>query len=121
MLNGAKLPTVKCKGLWTEAARTATNLPGLRSMQTFGEITIVNHHKHNRDVYRFLNLETDKIILSHGALWLNQQCGDWKGITQQDVTTIDDNDVNEPFLDISNDDPKDEEAGREPETEVDRI
>jgi hypothetical protein len=113
-------------------------------MQTFGEITIVNHHKqrkvrgklddrgrpfivlgraknHNRDVYRFLNLETDKIILSHGALWLNQQCGDWKGITQQDVTTIDDNDVNEPFLDISNDDPKDEEAGREPETEVDRI
>ena len=127
MLNGAKLPTVKRKGLWTEAARTATDLknilvstrkpvasynaffekelPGLRNMRTFGEVAIVNDHKkrkmrgklddrgrpcivlgraenHNRDVYRFLNLKTDKIIRSRDALWLNQQYGDWKGITQ---------------------------------------
>ncbi len=167
MLNGAKLPTVKRKGLWTEAARTATDLenilvstrkpvasynaffekelPGLRNMRTFGEVAIVNDHKkrkmrgklddrgrpcivlgraenHNRDVYRFLNLETDRIIRSRDALWLNQQYGDWKGITQQDVTTIDDDDDDKPFLDISTDDTKDEETdnGREPE-EVDRI
>jgi hypothetical protein len=114
MLNGAKLPTVKRKGLWTEAARTATDLenilvltnkpvasyynaffekelPGLRNMRTFNEIAIVNDHKkrkmrgklddrvrpcivlgsaenHNRDVYRFLNLETDRIIRSRDAL-----------------------------------------------------
>jgi hypothetical protein len=59
MLNRAKLPTVKGKGLLTEAARTATDLenivvstrkpiasyngffkkelPGLRNMRTFGK------------------------------------------------------------------------------------
>jgi hypothetical protein len=143
MLNGAKLPTVKRKGLWTEAARTATDLenipvltrkpiasynaffekelPGLRNMRTFGEIAIVNDYKkrkmrgklddrgrpcivlgraenHHRDVYRFLSLETGKIIRSRDTLWLNQQYGN-----------------------LSQDAPKDEEAGREPETEVDRI
>ena len=116
MLNGAKLPTVKRKGLWTEAARTATDLenilvsarkpiasynaffekelPGLRNMRTFGEMAIVNNHakrkmrgklddrgrpclllgrakNHHRDVYRFLNLETERIIRSRGVLWLN--------------------------------------------------
>jgi hypothetical protein len=165
MLNGAKLPTVKRKGLWTEAARTASNLenilvwtrkpiasynaffekelPGLRNMRTFGEIAIVNNHKkpkmrgklnnrgpcivlgraenHNHDVYRFLNMETNQIIGSRDALWLNQQYGDWKGITQQDVTTINNDDDDEPFLDISNNETKEEEAGGELETEVDRI
>jgi hypothetical protein len=29
MLNGAKLPTVKRKGLWTEVARTATDLENI--------------------------------------------------------------------------------------------
>jgi hypothetical protein len=154
MLNGAKLPPVKWKGLWPEGARSTADLesilvltrkpiasynaffekdlPGLRKMQTFGEITIVNDHKkqkmrgklndrgrscivlemaenNNRSVNRFLNLETEKIIQSRDALWLNQQHGDWKGITQQDVATIDDNDEDEDksFLDIANNDSKD--------------
>jgi hypothetical protein len=29
MLNGAKLPTIKRKGLWTDAARTATDLENI--------------------------------------------------------------------------------------------
>jgi hypothetical protein len=166
MLNGAKLPTVKRKGLWTEAARTATDLenilvstrkpiasynaffekelPGLRNMRTFGEIAIVNDHKkrkmrgklddrgrpclllgraenHNRDVYRFLNLETDRIIRSRDALWLNKQYGEWKGITRQNITNLDDDDDDEPFLDISLDASRDIQTGSEPETAVDRI
>jgi hypothetical protein len=85
-------------------------------------IVLGRAENHNRDVYRLLNLGTDRIIRSRDALWLNQQHGHLnKGITKQDVTTIDDDEDNEPFLNISNDGPKDEEAGREPETEVDRI
>jgi hypothetical protein len=61
-------------------------------------IVIGRAENHHRDVYRFLNLETDKIIRSRDTLWLNQQDGN-----------------------LSQDAPKDEEAGREPETEVDRI
>jgi hypothetical protein len=38
---------------------------------------------------------------------------------KQNVTSIDDDD--EPFIDISGEDSKDIEAGREPETDVDRI
>jgi hypothetical protein len=65
--DGGKLPTVKCKGLWTEAARMATDLEnilvstrkpiasynayfkkellGLRNMGTFGKIVTINDHK----------------------------------------------------------------------------
>jgi hypothetical protein len=166
MLNRAKLPTVKRKGLWTEAARTATDLenilvstrkpiasysaffekelPGLRNMRTFGEIAIVNDHKtnkmrgklddqgipclllgraenHHRDVYRFLNLATERVIRSQDALWLNQQYGVWKGITQQTTTNMDDNDEDELFIDTARETARDIEAGREAVTHVDRI
>ena len=166
MLNGAKLPTVKRKGLWTEAAQTATDLenilvstrkpiasynaffekelPGLRNMRTFGEIAIVNDHKtkkmcgklddrgrpclllrraenHHRDVYRFLNLATEQVIRSRDALWLNQQYGVWKGIMQQTTTNIDDDDEDELFINSAQETAQDIEAGREVETNVDRI
>jgi hypothetical protein len=169
MLNRAKLPTVKRKGLWTEAAQTATDLenilvltrkpiasynaffekelPGLRNMRTFGEIAIVNDHKtkkmcgklddrgrpclllgrtenHHQDVYRFLNLETEQVIRSRDDLWLNQQYGVWKGITKQTITNIhddDDDDDDELFMDAARETAQDIEAGREAETNVDRI
>jgi hypothetical protein len=161
MLNGAKLPTVKREGLWTEAARTATDLenilvstgkpiasynaliekelPGLRTMGTFGEIAIVNDlakrkmrgkrgdrgrpcillgraENHHRDVYRFLNLETKQIIRSRNALWLNKQYGVWKGISKPNVTNIDDDKVNEPFLDLSRKEFPNIKNGRETES-----
>jgi hypothetical protein len=155
------------KGLWTEAARTATGLEnilvstmkqiasynaffqkdlrGLRNMRTFGKITIVNNHKtkkmrgklddqgrpclllgraenHHRGVYRFLNLETEKVIRSQDALWLNQQYGAWKGIPKQTITNIDDDDDDdEPFIDAARGKTRDIEAGREAETTVRRI
>jgi hypothetical protein len=137
---------LKEKGLWTEAARTATDLenilvsarkpiasynaffekelPSLRNMRTFGEMAIVNNHakrkirfklddrgrpclllgragNHHRDLYRFLNLEKERIIRSRDVLWLNQQYGVWKGITKQNVININDDDEDEPFLDLS--------------------
>jgi hypothetical protein len=118
-------------------------LPGLRNMRTFGEIAIVNDHakrkmrgklgdrgrpcillgraeNHHRDVYRFLNLETERIIQSRDALWLNKQYGVWKGITKQNVTNIgdddDDDNDNEPFLDLSREESPNIETGRETES-----
>jgi hypothetical protein len=116
-------------------------LPGLRNMRTFGEMAIVNDHakrkmcgklddrgrpclllgraeNHHRDVYRFLNLETERIIQSRDVLWLNQQYGVWKGITKQNVTNINDDDEDEPFLDLSREESPNIETGRETETDA---
>jgi hypothetical protein len=126
MLNGAHLTTDLRHGLWTEAARTATDLentlvsvskpvaafnqfyekelPGIRNAHPFGEIGIVNHHKGKtlrgklddrgraclhlgrasdqpRDTYRFLNLETRRVIHSRDVLWLDKTYGAWKGLS----------------------------------------
>jgi hypothetical protein len=70
-------------------------------------------------VLKFGNSE--RVIRSCDALWLNQQYGVWKGITKQNVANIDDDDADEPFIDISVEDSQYIEAGREPETDVDRI
>jgi hypothetical protein len=77
-----------------------------------------NHH---RDVYRFLNLETEQVIRSRDALWLNQQYGAWRVITKQTTTNIDDDDNNELFINTDQEKARDIEAGREAETNVDRI
>jgi hypothetical protein len=61
------------------------------------------------------------VIRNRDALWLNQQYRDWKGIKQQYVTTIDNDEEDKPFLDISNGVPNDEDTGRELETKVNRI
>jgi hypothetical protein len=113
-------------------------------MRTFGEMAIVNDHakrkmrgklddwgrpclllghaeNHHRDVYRFLNLETERIIRSRDVLWLNQQYGVWKGITKQNVTNINDDDEDEPFLDLSREESPNIVTGRETETDVNQI
>jgi hypothetical protein len=120
MLNGTHLTTDLCHGLWTEVARTATDLentlvsaskpmaafnqfyekelPGIHNPHLFGEIGIVNHHKGKtlcgkledwgraclhlgraldqpRDTYRFLNLETRRIIHCRDVMWLDKTYG----------------------------------------------
>jgi hypothetical protein len=134
MLNGARLTKELRHGLWTEAARTAsdlentlvtkvkpvaafnqfyeTELPGIRNAHPFGEIGIVNNHKGKtlcgkledcgraclhlgrakdqpRDTYRFLNLETKRIIHSRDVLWLDKNYGDWKGLSLNTVLFLD--------------------------------
>jgi hypothetical protein len=114
-------------------------LPGLRNMRTLGEIAIVNHQakrkmrgklddrgrpcillgrakNHHQDVYRFLNLETKGITRCCDALWLNKQYGVWKGVTKQNITNIDDDDDDEPFLDLSRERSPNIETGRDTES-----
>jgi hypothetical protein len=47
---------------------------------------------HAKDTYRFLNLETKKVIVSWDVILLGKCYGDWKGITKNNITSIDDDD-----------------------------
>jgi hypothetical protein len=93
-------------------------LPGLQNFRVFGEIGIVTHHEdrkmrskladrgrpclllgravdHSGDVYRFLNLATNRVIKSRHVLWLNKTYGEWKGLDPaitQPTPAEDDND-----------------------------
>jgi hypothetical protein len=66
-------------------------------------------------------LETEQVICSQDALWLNQQYGAWRGITKQSTTNINDDDNDELFTDTDPGKARDIKAGRETETNVDRI
>jgi hypothetical protein len=35
---------------------------------------------HSNDVYRFLNLSTNRVIISRDVLWLKKTYGEWKGL-----------------------------------------
>jgi transposase InsO family protein len=142
MLNGARLTKELRNGLWTEAARTASDLentlvstnrpvaafnqfyekelPGIRNAHPFGEIGIVHNHQGKtlrgkledrgraclhlgrasdqpRDTYRFLNLQTLRVIHSRDVLWLNQSYGEWKGL-HTNTTLLEDDDDDEDDL-----------------------
>ena len=46
---------------------------------------------HSADTYRFLNLATDRVIISREATWLNKPYGEWKGLaqpTRPDLATL---------------------------------
>ena len=43
---------------------------------------------HSNDVYRFLNLKTNRIMLSRDVQWLNKSYGDWKGITNINIREV---------------------------------
>ena len=93
-----------------------SELPGVRNLHQFGEVAIVHHKQqirgkledrgkpalylgraidHGKDVGRFLNLGTLKIILSRDATWMNQVYGDWKGLRAPTDATDDDGDEEE--------------------------
>jgi transposase InsO family protein len=145
MLNGARLTKELRNGLWTEAARTASDLEntltttgkpvaaynqffekefaGIRNAHPFGEIGIVNHHKGKtlrgkledrgraclhlgraedqpRDTYRFLNLDTRRVIHSRDVLWLDKSYGDWKGLSVNTTALDDDEEDDELLIDL---------------------
>jgi hypothetical protein len=149
MMNHANLPLTIRKGVWTEAAATATNIdtflvtnnkpvasynafhekesPFVRHLRTFGEIGVVlNHAKkaikgkldnrgrhcmmlgyadnHAKDVYRMLNLETNRVLLTRDIIWLKKMYGAWK--TTDADNTSDDESINDLELQAT-------KAGRE--------
>ena len=61
--------------------------------------------KHAGDVYRMLNLKTNKIIMSRDILWLNKTFGEYFEIKKTHMIVID------------NDDEDDDEENRENENE----
>jgi hypothetical protein len=63
-------------------------------------------------------LETEQVIRSRDALWLNQQYRVWKGIAKQTITNIHDDEL---FINTIREKAQDIEAGRGVETNVDRI
>ena len=113
-------------------------LQGLRNSHAFGEVGIVNYHAnrnmggkladrgrqcmvlgraadHSGDVYRFLNLTTNKVIKSRDVLWLNKMYGDWKGLDAIQGEAPDEDDDYE-FINPTKE-PQDFEPGREIQSE----
>jgi hypothetical protein len=41
-----------------------------------------------RDTFRFLNLETHKVIMSHNVIWMDTVYGDYKKLPELDVARI---------------------------------
>jgi hypothetical protein len=48
---------------------------------------------HAKDVYRMLNLETNRILLTRDIIWLKKMCGAWK--TSDADNTSDDDSIND--------------------------
>ena len=91
-----------------------------RYLRTFGEIAILaNHEKikgklndrgkpalflgycldHADATFRFLNLKTNKAVLSRDVIWLNKNYGDWKGLSKIDTRKITDDNEDIDFGD----------------------
>jgi hypothetical protein len=58
---------------------------------------------HVADTFRFLNLQTMKVVVSIDVVWLNQCYGDWKGNFKNNYTYVeeftDDSDTKVEFVD----------------------
>ena len=88
-----------------------------RPLKPFGDIAIVEYNKtrkirakladrgracvylgiaddHSAQVHRFLNLDTNHIVLSRDVIWLNKSYGDWKGLTVNHVVQTNNNQFN---------------------------
>ena len=114
-------------------------LQGLRNSHAFGEVGIVNYHAnrkmrgkladrgrpcmvlgraadHSGDVYRFLNLTTNKVIKSRDVLWLNKMYGEWKGLEAIQSAEPPETDNDFEFIDPT-EEPQDIEPGREIQSE----
>jgi Reverse transcriptase (RNA-dependent DNA polymerase) len=57
---------------------------------------------HSSDTFRFLNLSTNKIIISRNVVWLNKVYGEWKGLTSTNLTSV-------THLELDNEETEDDE------------
>ena len=60
---------------------------------------------HATDTFRFLNLQTMKVVVSRDVVRLNQCYGDWKGISKNNYTYVEefndnDSNTNVEFVDL---------------------
>jgi hypothetical protein len=55
---------------------------------------------HSSNIYRMLNLDTKRVIISRDISWLQQSYGSWKGLSHDQISTFSHNE-------IGNDDPDD--------------
>jgi len=90
--------------------------PYARCLRTFGEMGIIKDYENikgkltdrgkvamflgypktsSTETFRFLNLNTIKIVLSRDVIWINKNYGSWKGLTSTSTTPIDDDDDDE--------------------------
>jgi hypothetical protein len=94
--------------------------PKLSIMKPFGEMAVVENHdrrkirsklenrgktcmflgaapNHAPDIFRFLNLETKKVIVSRNAIWLDKCSSDWKKLGPSEIEYVaDDGDEEDP-------------------------
>lgn len=83
----------------------------IKSLRVFGEVAVVEDSKtrkihgklvnrgkpclflgrapnHSSDTFRFLSLETNKVILSRNVTWLRKNYSEWKGLTDVSITRL---------------------------------
>ena len=89
-----------------------------RYLRKFGEIGILTDHtkiksklsdrgkpafflgyleNHAGNTYKFLSLDTRKVVISRDVIWLNKNYGEWKGLNGIHTTKIDQNDEEDDF------------------------
>jgi hypothetical protein len=133
MLNEARVPMLLRRGIWAEAARTATDMRNylvsykserssyekfmgekydrINTLHTFGEMAIVEDHatrgmraklqdrgkpamfvgtthEHTRDTYRFLSVNTSRIIMSRNVVWTGRSYGEYYNINPPQMPAI---------------------------------
>jgi hypothetical protein len=91
-------------------------------MKPFGDIAVIENNKsrklrskledrgypamylgmaenHSDQVYHFLKLDTNQVILSRDVLWLDKSYGDWKGVKPSESIYIPGDDADEEYSD----------------------
>ena len=63
-----------------------------------------------RDTFRFLNLETHKVIMSHNMIWIDMVYGDYKKMLESDVARV---------AEVNEDDDSDTEVNKINLTDID--
>jgi hypothetical protein len=107
--------------------------PKLKIMKQFGEMAVVENHdrrkirsklenrgkpcmflgvapNHAPDVFRFLNLATNKVIVSRNVIWLGKCYGDWQKLTPSEIEYVADDEIEDSEI-------EDLDQGRAEETD----
>jgi hypothetical protein len=66
---------------------------------------------HSKDVYRLLNLNTHRVIMSRDVTWINKTYGEWKGLTKEEISIYTDEDDEIEIIErnnVNNDESDDE-------------
>jgi hypothetical protein len=73
----------------------------------------------NRDVFRFLILETKHIIVSRNAIWLNKTYRDWKNLSPSKIDYVMDDDDDQEVIEQGREEEENGGMGEIIDVEVD--